>query len=165
MASGSKIQLSTDVGEWPEHYRPGIAQDQTTKTSELLQKNHDQYNIFFHPEGLHNHIVHHLLAVWALNGSPDAIQKNFDTNASYQKSQPPIDEKMLEELHDPAGFIKNLNPRQNYHTFLQFFRHEIDQSSWQDVLQKYVFAGDERADAMLVRMYAGCKLDAFRSTF
>ena len=51
--------------------------------------------------------------------------------------------------------MKNLGPRKNYHTYLRFFREEIDGSSWQDVLQKYVFAGDERADAVLVRMYAG----------
>lgn len=157
MASGSKIDLSTDVGEWPEYYRQGITREQTTKTSELLQKNHDQYNIFFHPDGLHNHIVHHLLAVWALNAPLQAIQKSFDVNASYQKSQPPVDEKILKELHDPAGFIRNLNPRQNYHTFLRFFQDEIDKSSWQEVLQKYMFAGDERADEILVRMFAGCR--------
>jgi hypothetical protein len=153
MASGSRVELS--VGEWPEYYRPGITKEQTKRASDLLQKNHDQNHIFFHPEGLHNHIAHHLLAVWALNASEDSIQKSFDTNQSYQKPLPPADDSILKELHDPKGFLRNLNPRQNYHTFLTFFRQEIEKTSWQDVLLKYVFAGDERADAILTRMYGG----------
>ena len=93
MASGSRIELSNDVGEY---YRPEITKEQTKKASELLQKNHDQNHIFFHPEGLHNHIAHHLLAVWALNASSDAIQKSFDVNQSYQKALPAVDEGCVE---------------------------------------------------------------------
>jgi hypothetical protein len=155
MATASKVELSTDVGDWPQYYRSGITQEQSKKASEVLQQNHDKYHIFFHPDGLHNHIAHHILAIWALNASKDSIEKSFTKNATSQRPQPDINETIMKELQEPAGFLKNLNPRDNYHTFLQFFRNEIDEHGWEDVLQKYVFAGDERADAMLVRMYAG----------
>lgn len=155
MATASKVQLSTDVGDWPEYYRPGITHEQAKKASELLQENHDRYHIFFHPEGLHNHIVHHILAIWALNASPESLQKGYEKNKSYQRQQPPVDKDILGKLREPGEFISNLGVRDNYHTFLQFFRNEIGDSTWKDVLQKYLFAGDERADTMLVRMYAG----------
>ncbi len=153
MATSSKVQLRTD--QLPEYYREGITKEQTQRTSELLTRNHDRYHIFFRPGGLHNHIAHHLLCIWALNASAEQIQKNYETNEGYQRAQPAVDEKILKELSDPIGFLNNLTPRDNYHTFLQFFRDEIDRSSWQEVLQKYVFAGDDRAEAMFVRMFAG----------
>ncbi|KAK5164076.1 uncharacterized protein LTR77_010167 [Saxophila tyrrhenica] len=155
MATASKVQLGTDVGDWPEYYRTGITKEQTECASELLQKNHKDWHIFFQDGGLHNHIAHHVLAIWALNASTEQIQKNYETNESYQRSQPPVNQEVLEELQDPAGFLKNLNPRDNYHTFLRFFQDEIDKGSWQEVLQKYVFAGDDRAEAMFVRLFAG----------
>ena len=178
MASATKVHLSTDVGDWPEYYRThtglwslpkvytltlsfrpylgsGITQEQSKKASEVLQENHDQYHMFFHPDGLHNHIAHHILAIWALNASTDSLSKNFEKNKKSQRPQPPVDNELLEKLSDSKEFINNLGPRDNYHTFLQFFQREIENSNWKDVLQKYLFAGDERAETMLVRMYGG----------
>ena len=42
-----------------------------------------------------------------------------------------------------------------YSAYLTFFKGEIDQKSWQDVLNEYVFKEDEQADDMLVRMLGG----------
>ena len=67
----------------------------------------------------------------------------------------PVESSVLKELHDPAKFMSHLGPEKYYNDFLQFFKGEMDGSGWQNVLQKYLFAGDERADSMLVRMYAG----------
>ena len=66
-----------------------------------------------------------------------------------------VNESVLKELHDPDKFIKYLGPEKYYPTFLQFFEDEIDRTGWEDVLQKYMFAGDERAEKLLVQMYAG----------
>lgn len=159
MATASKVQLSADVGDWPVFYRPGITKEQATKASTLLQENHEQHHIFFNPMGLHNHIVHHILAIWALNASPEALQKGYDRNQSYQRPQGPVQEEILKELEDPAKFVEYLGTggetKERYHTFLKFFVDKIEESGWQKVLQKYLFAGDEQAEALLVRMYAG----------
>ena len=152
MATANRIQLSTDIK--PEYYREGTTKEQSERVSTLLTKNHDRHDIFFKPGGLHNHIAHHLLTLHALNASTVQIQKNYDINEEYQRAQPDIKEDVLKELSDPAVFLKNLTPRENYHTFLQFFRDEIEKFGWQDVLQNYVFAGDERAEAMFVRLFA-----------
>ncbi len=155
MASATKVQLSTDVGDWPEYYRPGISEEQTKAASEILQENHDNHHIFFHSDGLHNHIAHHQLAIWALNASSEVIQRAYEKKKGSQRPQPPVNQDILKELESPSTFMKHLGPRDNYHTFLEFFKNEIESQGWQDVLQKYMFAGDERANDMLVRMYAG----------
>ena len=155
MATASKVQLSTDVGDWPEYYRKGITPEQSKKASEVLQENHDKYHIFFNPEGFHNHTAHDVLAKWALNAKTESLEKAYEAHKSYQRKQQSVDEAALKDLHDPAKFMKYLGPEDHYPTFLEYFRQEIDKSGWEDVLQKYVFAGDERAEAMLVAMYAG----------
>ena len=50
---------------------------------------------------------------------------------------------------------KYLGKEKYYHDFLAFFQDKIDKQGWQDVLNEYVFKGDERADDMLVRMFSG----------
>ncbi len=155
MATASRVKLSADVGDWPQYYRKGITKEQAEKASDVLQKNHDRYHIFYNADGLHNHVAHHILAIWALNASTDSIQANYVRNERFQRPMPSANDTMLKELQQPTGFLKNLNTGENYQTFLKFFQDEMERSSWQEVLQKYVFAGDERADAMLVRMFAG----------
>jgi hypothetical protein len=58
-------------------------------------------------------------------------------------------------MHEPERFKTYLGDEKYYHDFLVFFQKEIELKSWQDVLNEYVFANDERADDMLVRMFSG----------
>lgn len=153
MATANTVQLN--LGQLPEFYRKGISEDSTKKASELLQRNHDDYHIFFNSDGFHNHIAHHLLTIWALRASPKDIQRGFDSNRTYQRPAKTPETSIVEELHDPKKFIGYLGPDKYYNDFLQFFEDEIQKTGWQDVLTEYVFAGDERADQMLVQMYAG----------
>lgn len=155
MATASHIELSTKQGDLPQYHRPGLTQNQAKKTSEVLQENHEKHHIFFNSEGFHNHIVHHALAQFALSASPDSIQKGYNGNKSYQRRRDGIDKEALKTLKDPEKFKAYLGPESHYATFLQFFKDEIEGSGWEEVLQKYLFAGDERADDMLVRMFAG----------
>lgn len=153
MASASKVQLS--LGEWPEYYLKNITQDSATKASELLQENHEQHHIFFNNSGFHNHIAHHLLTVYALAATPSQIQKHYDDNKTYQRPPQPIESAIMERMEDPSQFHKFLGNERYYNDYLRFFQGEMDKKGWENVLNEYVFAGDERADAMLVRMFAG----------
>lgn len=58
-------------------------------------------------------------------------------------------------MHNPSKFKTYLGSDKYYHDFLVFFKEEIDQKGWQEVLNEYIFKGDERADDMLVRMFGG----------
>lgn len=153
MATANTVQLQS--ASQPQFSVEGIQQASTQKASELLQENHDKHHIFFNPDGFHNHIAHQLLTIWSLNATPEDIQRGYDTNRSYQRAAKKPQTTIVKELQDPKKFISYLGPQKYYNDFLEFFEEEIDQKGWQDVLQEYVFAGDERAETMLVRMYAG----------
>lgn len=58
-------------------------------------------------------------------------------------------------MHKPEEYKSYLGKEKYYHDFMIFFQDEIEKKGWENVLNEYVFAGDERADDMLVRMFAG----------
>ncbi|KAK5122385.1 hypothetical protein LTR85_003969 [Meristemomyces frigidus] len=153
MATASKVLLT--LRQWPEYCRAGILQESANTVSELLQKNHDTHHIFFNSSGFHNHLSHHLLTIWALRAEPGEIQKAYNVNAGYQRMLGPLDETILTEMHNPEKFSSCLGNEKYYHDFLVFFQEEMAKSSWQEVVNNFLFAGDERADDMLARLFAG----------
>lgn len=153
MATASNIHLKVD--ERPVYYRSDLTDDLAKKASDLLQTNHDRYHIFFNKDGFHNHIAHQVLSLYALNASEDILQKAYDANASYQRKTAEVRSSVVEELDDPAKFLSYLGPEKYYNDFLVFFTKKMEQDGWQQTLQKYMFAGDEQAETMLVRMFAG----------
>jgi hypothetical protein len=58
-------------------------------------------------------------------------------------------------MHKPDRFKTYLGKEKYYHDFLVFFQKEMEAIGWQEVLNKYLFANDERANDMLSRLYAG----------
>ena len=58
-------------------------------------------------------------------------------------------------MHGPEKYKTNLGDEKYYHDFLVFFQEEMDKKGWENVLNEYLFKGDEIADDMLVRMYGG----------
>jgi hypothetical protein len=153
MATASKIKLS--LGEWPGYYIQDIKQESATRASDLLQENHEKHHIFFNNSGFHNHIAHHLLTLYSLAATPSQIQKHYDDNVSYQRPPQPIESAIIQGMEDPLQFKKYLGKERYYNDYLRFFQAEMDKKGWQQVLNEYVFARNERADDMLVRMFAG----------
>ncbi|RDW95095.1 hypothetical protein BP5796_00858 [Coleophoma crateriformis] len=153
MATPYKVQLSVEDTGAVKFQDPTA--ESAAKVSDLLQKNHDNHHIFFNEEGFHNHIVHGLLSLYGLGAPASVLQRHFDTNASYQRPPVKVEEKIIQDMSDPDNFKKYLGKEEYYRDFLLFFEQEMEKKGWQNVLNEYVFAGDERADGMLVRMYAG----------
>ncbi|KZM27933.1 uncharacterized protein EKO05_0010063 [Ascochyta rabiei] len=153
MASGSRIHL--EASQQPQYYVKCLTIESAKITSELLQANHEKHHIFFNKFGFHNHIAHHLLTLFALNATPKEIQQGYDTNVDYQRPPEPLKDSIVDDMHDPERFKTYLGKEQYYHDFLMFFQKEIDAKTWQEVLNEYVFARDERAEDLLSRMYAG----------
>ena len=96
-----------------------------------------------------------MLTLYALGATAEQMQKHYDNNKSYQRPPQPLDDKILKDLHDPDKFHEYLADERYYHDYLVFFQEEIDAKGYQNVINEYLFEGDERADDMLVRMYAG----------
>ncbi|CZR56682.1 related to HypA-like protein [Phialocephala subalpina] len=129
--------------------------DTAAKASELLQENHEKHHIFFNQEGFHNHIVHHLLTLYGLGASTSQIERAYKDNANYQRRPVPVEEKVVEDMHNPSNFKKYLGKEKYYHDFLIFFQTEMEKKGWEKVFQEYLFAGTEQANDIFGRMYAG----------
>ncbi|KAL8849575.1 MAG: hypothetical protein Q9221_005449 [Calogaya cf. arnoldii] len=153
MASASEIQLSLD--HCGQLHVPNITVESAVTGSKVLQENHEMHHIFFNQSGFHNHIAHHIPTVFALGASPAAIRKHYDNNKSYQRPPENLHHDLLRDLHDPATFLKHLGQEKYYRDYLVFFQDEIDQDGHEEVIKNYMLKGDERANAVLVRMYAG----------
>lgn len=67
----------------------------------------------------------------------------------------PVEQTAVEALNDPAQFSKFLGKEKYYPDYLVFFKTEMKTKGWQNVVNEYLFKGDERAEDLLVRLYAG----------
>jgi hypothetical protein len=173
MATPSKIHLTVeDTGI--VNFKPQNAET-AAKTSELLQENHDvistfppsftlnlstltliqKHHIFYKASGFHNHIAHHLLTLYGLGAPASVIEARYKENANHQRPPFPVEERVLQDMSDPENFKKYFDQEKYYQDFLVFFQGEMEKKGWENVLNEYVFAGDERADEVFARLYAG----------
>lgn len=153
MATASRVELSAnDTGVF---HVPMVNAESSKAASQLLQENHEKYHIFYNNAGFHNHIAHHLLTIYALGATKQEIQKAYDINKDYQRPQKPAEEKVVHDLSEKSSFPKYLGQGEHFHDYEVFFQREIEAKGWEAVLNEHLFAGDEHADALFVRMYAG----------
>ncbi|KAI1326874.1 HypA protein [Xylariaceae sp. FL0255] len=152
MASARTIQITTS-----NHGLRGTVQSDVAaqKTTELLQRDLEMHHCFFNDRGFHNHISHQVLSLYGLGASTGDIQKGYDANKTYQRSMYQVHENKIDELHNWEIAKERLGKEENYIDFLVFFQKEIDKIGWQNVLNEYLFKGDERSDDLLTRMFAG----------
>jgi hypothetical protein len=61
----------------------------------------------------------------------------------------------VEDLRSLETFAKYLGKENFYHSFLLFFQAELEAKGWENVLNEYLFAGDEKSDDLLKRLYGG----------
>ena len=99
--------------------------------------------------------MHHLLTTFALRADPDALQTHYDNNKSYQRPQAPANKAIVEDMHNPETFKACLGVEKHYSDWLSFFKDELVEKGPDNVLEEYVFRGDERANDLLVRLFAG----------
>ena len=104
-----------------------------------------------------DHLTHHLLAMWALGATPSEIQDMWDYNTPYQDDMNPgyPEASSKHGLYNPEVFQMCLGIDDCYPDFLKFFEEEISSKGMQEVVKEYLFKGDERANDILGRMFAG----------
>ncbi|GME36003.1 hypothetical protein GTA08_BOTSDO08348 [Neofusicoccum parvum] len=153
MATSTKIHLT--INEKPAFFISPLRKDSAEKTSELLQENHEKHHTYIDDLGRHNHIVHHLLTLYAIGASPSEIQKAYDVNKTYQLPAVTLDPTIVQGLGDTAVFAKHLGNGSHYRNYLAHFSAEIDGKGVAAVLSEYLFARDDRANDLLSRLFAG----------
>ncbi|PMD37389.1 hypothetical protein L207DRAFT_514664 [Hyaloscypha variabilis F] len=153
MATSSKVHLTiNDTGIVKSKSQ---TPESAAKTSELLQENHDNHHVFYNKDGYHNHIAHHLLTLYGLGAPAEVIEQRYKENANYQRPAVQSKERVLEDMSNSENFEKYLNKEKYYRDYLVFWQNEIEKKGWENVLNEYVFAGDERGDDLLGRLYGG----------
>ncbi|KAF2673064.1 hypothetical protein BT63DRAFT_421257 [Microthyrium microscopicum] len=152
MASPSTIDI---VGSKPVFGVKSIADGAAKKASELLQENHELHHIFFNDQGFHNHIVHHILSLYALGASPELLKTMYDENANYQRPAMKEEKKVVQAMHDPAKFKECLGDENHYTDYLVFFQDEMTTKGWENVINEYLFADNDLSNDLLVRTFSG----------
>ncbi|KAK4240294.1 hypothetical protein C8A03DRAFT_31597 [Achaetomium macrosporum] len=152
--STKTVQLSPSATPGYTHAGPQT-EESAKKASELLTANHALYHARW-SHTFHNHITHHLLAIWVLGASPAEIQDLYDYNTPYQEpsERPHTAVSTYRDLKDPAIFDKCLGEYDCYVDFLKFFEDEIAEKGVPHVINEYLLKGDERANDLFCRMYA-----------
>ncbi|KAK3315159.1 hypothetical protein B0H66DRAFT_335571 [Apodospora peruviana] len=124
--------------------------------SRLLQKNHDELNMFWRDAGGHNHIVHSILTAVAFGGSAADVQRAYDDGVDTQRPRVPANPQLASQLSDPVVFAAHMGDLAQYTTFLAFFEQLIrEQGSWRPVVAEYYFGRTALADTMLARLFEG----------
>lgn len=152
MASAQRIHISPEnTGLWGVKQTDEVAK----KVTELLQRDMEVFNVYFNERGFHNHIVHHLLALYGTGADARAIQQGFDGNTGYQRPAQATHNHVVEDLQSWSHASKYLGRDEHYPDFLAFFQREIERKGWEAIVSEYLFSGSEGAEDLFVRLYAG----------
>ncbi|KAK9546256.1 hypothetical protein V6Z88_009217 [Aspergillus fumigatus] len=152
MATVRKIQLSTAN---PGIFNVELREDSARAASEVLQEDLEKHHMFFNKSGFHNHIVHHILTIYALGATPDEIRAAYDHNKTYQRPVLPTTQSIVESMHDKTQFQQHLGKEENFPNYLAFFQQEIEKKGVAVVLNEYLFSGSECAENMFSRLFGG----------
>ncbi|OHE96414.1 HypA protein [Colletotrichum orchidophilum] len=152
MATAYKINVpATNTGLWKFDQTDATA----SKVSELLQEDLEKHHVFFNNDGFHNHIPHHVLALFGTGAGADAIQMAYKGNQDYQRPAKSARDTVTDELRSWEKAKNYFGKEKHYPDFLRFFQREIEKLGWEAVLNEHLFKGDERADELFRRMFSG----------
>ncbi|KAJ5630159.1 hypothetical protein N7528_003816 [Penicillium herquei] len=155
MATSHRIYLSTYAPSTGIFEVQPLKDETIQKASQILQQNHDNYHIYIHNLGLHNHILHHILALVALGGTEHQLESAFNLNTDSQKSTRPADPRRVLDFAQPANFRKYLGKGDYYDDYFAFFQNEIARHGVAVTVNEFLFKGDDRAEDMFQRFFSG----------
>ncbi|KAI0776932.1 hypothetical protein BD413DRAFT_610512 [Trametes elegans] len=114
---------------------PGVTPDSTAAVLKTLKDNHQRWHIFFNEKGFHNHISHHLLAIYHLGATGATIEAAYKVHSSTQrpayKSPAPITRD---------NFHEHLGDENYYNAYLQFFTEVLLEKGAAATIEEWVFS-------------------------
>ncbi|KAL2118406.1 hypothetical protein VTJ04DRAFT_8066 [Mycothermus thermophilus] len=138
-----KMHITPDnTGLW----RIRQTEEAARTVTELLQKDMENHHVFFNQDGYHNHIPHHLLALYGTGADPAALRAAYSHNESYQRPVMPShrdDLPVVPFLPWPAAAQPYLSKEEYYPDFLRFFQSETSRlGGWREVVGRYLLGLD-----------------------
>ncbi|KAL0069225.1 hypothetical protein AAF712_003588 [Marasmius tenuissimus] len=116
---------------------PGTSPQSTEKLRELLKINHENWHTFYDEAGRHNHISHHLLALWSMGADAEILQKGYDLHSQLQK--PKGDPK---EVITRENFVDHLADRSYYKGYVDFFTGVMREKGSIATLEEFIFSDE-----------------------
>ncbi|KAH6668434.1 hypothetical protein B0J14DRAFT_164803 [Halenospora varia] len=153
MASSSIIALS------PAHagvfHAEGITQESTKKATEFLQKNHERYHIFFNSLGFHNHTAHYILTAWALDATPQQLERAYNEWLHVQRPRDlSSGERKTVDLSNANTFLSCFSKAEFFEDYIRFFDGAVARNGVKSVLEEYLFSGTELSTGLFRRLFA-----------
>ncbi|CEJ61955.1 hypothetical protein PMG11_10471 [Penicillium brasilianum] len=155
MGTHREIKIPTQVPITGTFKVQALPAETAAKASEILQSNHNNYHIYIHDLGLHNHILHHILAIYALGGTSAQLDQAYKLAMDSQRPTRRPDPQRVSDFQDPAKFKQCLGQGKYYDDYFAFFQNEIGENGVPNTVNKYLFSGDETAEDMLCRFFSG----------
>jgi hypothetical protein len=103
------------------------------------------------------------LTLYGTGAGPESLAGGFKHNENYQRAAMESRSEAVEDMKDWEKTKAYLGKEKYYADFLRFYQAEIDRIGYQAMINEYLFKGDERADDLLQRMFAG--LSNYNPTF
>ncbi|KAF9078612.1 hypothetical protein BDP27DRAFT_1207201 [Rhodocollybia butyracea] len=101
----------------------------------ILQDNQKKHHVFFNDKNFHNHIVHHVLALWALGANGDAIEAAYREDILIQRPAFSSPEPIT-----VANFNDHLGDENFYNAYLTFFCGVVTKNDVGSVLEGFLFS-------------------------
>ncbi|TIC02338.1 hypothetical protein E3Q18_00341 [Wallemia mellicola] len=136
---------------------PGISSNSTKLVRSLTDHDFAERDAYFNRKGFHNHFIHGVYAAYSLGAQPKTIQRIADALASYQQPLRPV-EKGTPINQSNWNDKQLLGKRDNYPTYLNYFREEVDKTKdTASLLDKYIYSriANEVGVDMLSRFFSG----------
>ncbi|UPK92117.1 hypothetical protein LCI18_003052 [Fusarium solani-melongenae] len=153
MATPYKVSIGTDnTGLW----RIIQSQEASQSVSKLLQQDMESHHVFLNDDEFHDHVPHHLLALYGTGASPEDISKAFQQRHPLQRPVQLEHESILAELEASwSTAAKYLGNDLYYPDFLAYFQKTIEARGYEAVVNDYLFKNDDASNDILVRLHAG----------
>ncbi|KAF8915710.1 hypothetical protein CPB85DRAFT_1374947 [Mucidula mucida] len=114
---------------------PGADDASTKALLDVLKDNHERWHIFFNDMGFHNHVSHHVLAIWALGANKDLIEAAYKHDVPMQKPAIKSPEGITE-----SNYNEHLGDEKYYVAYMNFFKAQLADKGVSQVLEDWVFA-------------------------
>ncbi|KAF6831784.1 HypA protein [Colletotrichum plurivorum] len=136
----------------------GTADPAWDTVKELLQLNHDKFDIYFRSVDnvlLHNHLAHQVLTLYSLGAPAETIRSHFKTHAIYQKGKGLEDVLLVHKMSNLEDFKRFLGHPDQYHNYLELFRLRFKWLGYKDAVNRLLFSADEWSTEIFSRMVTG----------
>ncbi|EJD03460.1 uncharacterized protein FOMMEDRAFT_108695 [Fomitiporia mediterranea MF3/22] len=140
---------------------PGSNHETKALVQKLLEEDLKKHHCFYGKPGFHNHLPHHLLALYDLGAPAKVMQDMYNLEAEVQSPINLVDRKnetvaQLDLTITKENWTEHLGREEYYIAYLEFFKTEV-QKGVPECLEEYIFSpkANGNENCMLLRIVGG----------